>query len=189
MELFCTSRIFCSHCCNRSWFQIIHKHLGAQLLSLFVEAEGSKFHSRLSSVLPIISAELSQLRDQNYIISGDELGPVKETGLEELAMDQLLFLLLSAVRKICEHCPSVLRTDVESTEWMNQVWGKSIIWSFDLDRMIPFFAFQITSSHCSDIRINRYNWWRVSCSACFSRRIRLKNCRLSRRRPSIVTST
>lgn len=114
------------------WFiQLLHKKLGIQTLGLLVESEAQGFVKRLPLFLPRVqdclklnSKKMKITKDAEVERIGSEEDSNKdkeENDMEETKIiDQLLFVSLSTLGKICKECNYLSSTDTV----MNEIWGE-----------------------------------------------------------------
>lgn len=86
------------------YLQVIHRQLGAQLMSLFVTAESEEFKHRLKSSLPLLCKYLNR----NAVTDGPGRfvrlhAPIKN----DQDLDHLIFQCLQTCVKIANVCPSI----------------------------------------------------------------------------------
>ncbi|XP_001952794.2 small subunit processome component 20 homolog [Acyrthosiphon pisum] len=102
-----------------TWLQgtkIIHRQLGAQLISLFVTAEGEEFNSRVKTTLPLLCKYLKR----TVILDGPGRFVRIHTPIEnDQDLDHLLFQCLQTCVNIANTCPSIFTKSSLNEHIMN----------------------------------------------------------------------
>ncbi|XP_047005132.1 small subunit processome component 20 homolog [Schistocerca americana] len=111
------------------WLQepkVKHRQLAAQLCGLFVQAEKQEFETRFQVVLPVLLQQFGRGFEDNrpgrfvrVVPAASDANSETKKEQKEIRNDHLLFQVLQTLLKICEHCPSFLK----SNNWKYEVEG------------------------------------------------------------------
>lgn len=94
--------------------------MGAQLISVFVTAEGKEFHNRLKTTLPLLSKYLKR----TVILDGPgRFVRIHAPADNDQNLDHLLFQCLQTCVNIVNSCPSVF-TKSSLSEYITNIAGR-----------------------------------------------------------------
>lgn len=111
------------------WLQeskVKHRQLAAQLCGLFVQIEKQEFETRFQALLPVLLQQFGRGFEDNrpgrfvrVVPAALDVNSETKQEQKEIMKDHLLFQVLQTLLKICEHCPSFLK----SSDWKYEVEG------------------------------------------------------------------